>query len=95
MNNLLQLIRRPVITERASTLQEKQRKYVFEVRSHANKIDIQRAIEAQFDVDVEKVNTISMHGKVKRMGRFVGRRADWKKAVVTLAEGQSIDFFEG
>jgi large subunit ribosomal protein L23 len=95
VKNLNQLIRRPVITERASELQEKYQKYVFEVRSNANKIDIQRAVESQFDVDVEKVNTVSMHGKVKRMGRFVGRRADWKKAIVTLAEGQSIDFFEG
>ena len=95
MKNLNQLIRRPVITERASDLQEKHQKYVFEVHSSANKIDIQRAIESQFDVDVTKVNTISVHGKVKRMGRFAGRRANWKKAVVTLAEGQSIDLFEG
>jgi len=95
VKNLNQLIRRPVITERASDLQEKHQKYVFEVHSSANKIDIQRAIESQFDVDVTKVNTISVHGKVKRMGRFAGRRANWKKAVVTLAEGQSIDLFEG
>ena len=95
MKNLNQLIRRPVITERASDLQEKHQKYVFEVHSSANKIDIQRAIESQFDVDVTKVNTISVHGKVKRMGLFDGSRDNWKKAVVTLAEGQSIDLFEG
>ena len=95
MKNTHQIIRRPIITERASALQETQRKYTFEVRRDANKIDISRAIEAMFDVDVDKVNTTSMRGKVKRMGRFAGRRPDWKKAVVTLVEGHSIDLFEG
>jgi len=91
----MQLIRRPVITERASDLQEDQNKYVFEVLSRANKVDIKRAIEAMFDVEVTKVNTSKVHGKVKRLGRFQGRRPNWKKAVVTLADGHSIDFFEG
>mgnify|MGYP002725853909 FL=1 len=91
----MQLIRRPVITERASDLQEDQNKYVFEVLSRANKVDIRRAVEAMFDVEVVKVNTSNVHGKVKRLGRFQGRRPDWKKAVVTLADGHSIDFFEG
>ena len=95
MKNAAQIIRRPVITERASTLQEEQGKYLFEVRRNANKIEIKKAVESMFDVDVTKVNTIRMHGKIKRLGRFQGRRPDWKKAVVTLAEGQSIDFFEG
>jgi large subunit ribosomal protein L23 len=89
------IIRRPVITERASDLQEKHGKYVFEVLADANKIDIRRAIESMFDVDVVKVNTSNMHGKLKRLGRFQGRRSNWKKAVVTLAEGHNIDFFEG
>jgi len=95
MTNKSSIIRRPVITERASDLQERQGKYVFEVLSSANKIDIRRAIEAMFDVDVVKVNTTNMHGKLKRLGRFQGRRSNWKKAVVTLADGHSIDFFEG
>jgi len=84
-----------MITERASALQEKHGKYIFEVLSSANKIDIRRAVESMFDVDVVKVNTLNMHGKLKRLGRFQGRRSNWKKAVVTLAQGHNIDFFEG
>ena len=95
MKNSKQIIRRPIITERASDLQEGQNKYVFEVLSRANKVDIRRAVESQFDVDVVKINTSNVHGKVKRLGRFQGRRPSWKKAVVTLADGHSLDFFEG
>ncbi len=95
MKNSMQIIRRPVITERASNLQESQNKYVFEVLRSANKVDIQRAVEAMFEVEVVKVNTSTVHGKIKRLGRFQGRRSDWKKAVVTLADGHIIDFFEG
>ncbi len=90
-----QIVRRPLITERASQLQEDQNKYLFEVRQDANKIEIKRAMEAMFEVDVIKVNTSSVSGKMKRLGRFQGRRASWKKAIVTLAAGQTIDFFEG
>jgi large subunit ribosomal protein L23 len=90
-----QIIRRPLITERATDLQEKSNKYAFEVLPDANKVEIRRAVETLFDVRVVKVNTTSVHGKVKRLGRFSGRRPDWKKAVVTLAEGEGIDFFEG
>ena len=94
MKNLREVIRRPLITERATQLQEADGKYSFEVDRRANKIDVKRAVESMFDVQVVKVNTISVHGKVKRLGRFMGRRSDWKKAVVTLVNGQSIDFFE-
>ena len=90
-----QIIRRPLITERASQLQEDQNKFLFEVRQDANKIEIKRALETIFEVDVVKVNTSSVPGKMKRLGRFQGRRASWKKAIVTLAAGQTIDFFEG
>ncbi len=89
------IIRRPLITERAAQLQENRNKQVFEVRADANKIEIRRAVKEVFQVDVVKVNTISVRGKLKRLGRFQGRRANWKKAVVTLTEGQHIDFFEG
>jgi large subunit ribosomal protein L23 len=89
------IVRRPVITERGAALQESQGKYLFEVSSSANKLEIKRAVEAMYEVRVTKVNTLTVHGKVKRMGRFQGRRSDWKKAVVTLAEGESIEFFEG
>ena len=94
MKNLRAVIRRPLITERATQLQEARGKYSFEVDNRANKIDVKRAVESMFDVQVVKVNTTSVRGKVKRLGRFVGRRSDWKKAIVTLADGQSIDIFE-
>lgn len=88
------VIRRPIITERATQLQEMENKFLFEVDRDANKIDIKSAVEALFEVDVVKVNTTAVHGKIKRMGRFVGRRPDWKKAVVTVADGQTIEYFE-
>ena len=94
MKNLREVIRRPLITERATQLQEANGKYSFEVDRRANKIDVKRAVEAMFDVQVIKINTTSVRGKVKRLGRFVGRRSNWKKAIVTLASGQSIDIFE-
>lgn len=94
MKNLREVIRRPLITERATQLQEANGKYSFEVDRRANKIDVKRAVEAMFDVQVTKINTTSVRGKVKRLGRFVGRRSNWKKAIVTLAAGQSIDIFE-
>ena len=91
--DLRTVIRRPLITERAALLQEENNKYVFEVRRDANKIEIKRAAELVFEVNVVKVNTTTVHGKVKRLGRFQGRRAGWKKAIVTLADGESIDLF--
>ena len=87
------IIRRPILTERASELQESG-KYVFEVRRDANKIEIGKAAQRMFDVDVVKVNTLSVRGKLKRLGRFQGRKAAWKKAVITIAEGQTIELFE-
>ena len=93
--DLGRIIQRPVITERASQIQERGNKYLFEVRKDANKVEIRKAVEEMFTVKVTKVNTTSVHGKKKQMGRFRGRGADWKKAIVTVAEGQSIEFFEG
>lgn len=89
------VIRRPLITERGAALQEGDNKYLFEVDSGANKLEVKRAVETMFEVTVTKVNTLNTHGKIKRMGRFQGRRPDWKKAVVTLAEGDTIEYFEG
>ena len=88
-----EIIRRPLITERASELQEDHNKFVFEVRVDANKLEIKRAAEAMFNVRVMNVNTSAVSGKLKRMGRFQGRRASWKKAIITLAAGDVIDFF--
>jgi len=91
----LDIIRRPLITEKVTKLQEKLNQYVFEVAPSSNKIEIKRAVEDRFKVQVTKVRTINVPGKLKRLGRFSGRRPDWKKAIVTLAEGEKIELFEG
>jgi large subunit ribosomal protein L23 len=89
------IIIHPLMTEKMSALQETQNKVAFIVAPSANKIEIRRAVEEKFNVKVQKVATINMSGKMKRLGRFQGRRSNWKKAIVTLREGFSIDFFEG
>ncbi len=89
------VIRRPIITEKANFLKEKQNKYVFEVDRNSNKIEIAKAIQELFKVTVEDVRTYITHGKTKTRGRFRGRRPDWKRAVVQLKAGDSIEFFEG
>ena len=85
---------RPMITEHTTDLMA-EGKYVFIVDKRANKIQISNAVSEIFNVKVEKVNTINVKGKVKRRGRIVGKRNDYKKAVVKLAEGQTIEFFFG
>ena len=90
-----EIIIRPIITEKISALQEAENKVAFAVDPDANKIEIQKAVEARFNVKVKKVATMNMSGKVKRQGRFSGRRANWKKAIITLRDGFTIDFFEG
>ncbi len=88
------IIRRPIITERSMD-QVADRKYTFEVAKGANKIEIKKAVEEIFKVEVEKVTTMNYIGKPKRQGVFSGKRADWKKAVVTLKEGsKTIEIFE-
>jgi large subunit ribosomal protein L23 len=89
------VVQGPVITEKGSLVQEAGNQVVFRVNPRASKIDIRRAIEVLFKVKVEKVRTSRQLGKVRRVGRHLGRRPDWKKAYVTLAEGSRIDFFEG
>ncbi|MEG0075013.1 MAG: 50S ribosomal protein L23 [Eubacterium sp.] len=89
------IIIRPIVTERSMDDSEA-KKYTFEVARSANKIEIKNAVEKIFDVKVEKVTTMNMNGKLKRMGKFEGRRSNWKKAIVKLTEdSQSIAFFEG
>ena len=95
MKNNRNIIVQPLITEKMSLLQELENKVAFVVDWHANKIEIRRAVEEKFNVKVKNVATIRMQGKMKRMGRFQGKRSHWKKAVVTLADGFKIDFFEG
>ncbi|MGC4090082.1 MAG: 50S ribosomal protein L23 [Polyangiaceae bacterium] len=88
------IIKRPIaLTEKAARLKE-QNKVVFEVAQEANKIQIRNAIEALFSVKVTEVNTLIQRGKMKRMGRDLAKRRNWKKAVVTLREGDDIQFFD-
>ena len=89
------IIKRPVVTEQ-SMMQMQEKKYTFEVDKRANKIQIRKAVEEIFGVSVKSVNTINVNGKFKRMGRNEGKRADWKKAIVTLTENsKTIEFFDG
>lgn len=95
MKSNLEIIRRPLITEKVTRLQEELNQYVFEVDPRSNKIEIKRAVEERFNVRVTKVRTINVPGKVKTLGRFSGRRPDWKKAVITLVKDDKIELFEG
>lgn len=88
-----QVLRRPLLTEKGTLLAEKDNQIRFEVALDANKIDVRRAVEKIYSVRVASVNTQVIYGKEKRVGRSVGKRSKWKKAIVTLAEGSSIDFF--
>jgi large subunit ribosomal protein L23 len=93
---LTDVIRRPLITEKTSILREDGRTIVFQVAPGANKIEIKRAIEQLLGAKVDTVRTTIAHGKVKRQGRYAGRRPDWKKAYVTLREGEKMpEFLEG
>jgi large subunit ribosomal protein L23 len=89
------IIKRPIITEKANLKKEEANHHVFMVASQANKVEIRRAIEELFGVRVENVSTCIMRGKNKRRGRLFGRKPNWKKAIVKLAKGETIDFFEG
>jgi large subunit ribosomal protein L23 len=95
MKSQYNLITRPHITEKVLLLKEKGNKVVFKIRKDTNKIELKIAIESLFSVTVESINTLTVKGKKKRLGRHEGRRADWKKAIVTLKEGDTIEYFEG
>lgn len=90
MKNIHSIIIKPLITEKSAQFAP-ERKYFFQVRPDANKIEIRKAVESLFKVKVLKVNTLTVLGKNRRQGKFEGKAPDWKKAVVTLKEGQ-IDF---
>ncbi|NBU19790.1 50S ribosomal protein L23 [bacterium] len=94
MRTLTEVIRRPIISEKSTALAEVAGRYAFEVAVQANKQEIKDAVQRLFNVKVCDVRTMIMHGKVKRVGKFETKRSNWKKALVTLAEGQKIDFFE-
>ncbi|MGD9818120.1 MAG: 50S ribosomal protein L23 [Desulfomonilaceae bacterium] len=89
------IVRRPLISEKGATLKEENNQLIFEVDKNSNKSEIKKAVERLFKVTVTEVRTQNRQGKPKRLGRFVGRRKDWKKAIVTLKEGDRVDFFEG
>jgi len=90
-----QIILEPIITEKTTIARENSNKYCFKVIPGATKGQIANAIEEIFSVTVTEVRTIRMRGKMKRLGRNIGRRPSWKKAIVTLSEGDTVDFFEG
>ena len=94
MKPLHQIIKRPLITEKSNLQREAGQTVTFEVARDANKIEIKHAVEAIFNVKVASIRTLRVHGKPKRVGRHAGHRPDWKKAVVTLKKGETIELFE-
>ena len=95
MRNINEVIVRPIITEKSHDLLDRLGAYSFVVDKAANKIEIAKAVETLFNVKVKTVRTMNYVGKPKRMGRFMGKKINWKKAVVTLKEGDTIELFEG
>ena len=95
MKDARQIIIKPLVTEKSTVLREQSNKYSFRVIPGASKRQITAAVEELFDVHVTNVRTMRMQGKKKRLGRNIGRKPSWKKAIVTLAEGDTVDFFEG
>ena len=94
MKEARSIVLKPLVTEKGSKLREAGNKYLFRVAGDANRLEIKRAIEEIFNVKVRSVKTMLVHGKIKRLGIFRGKRPDWKKAIVTLEAGQTIDLFE-
>lgn len=94
--NANQIIRRPLVTEKSTILREEENVIAFEVDPNANKIQVKSAVEELFKVKVEEVRLFNVRGKMKRMGRFVGKRRDWRKAYVRLKAGEKApEFVEG
>jgi len=95
MEQYYKIIHHPIISEKSTDMKGMNNQLVFKVAMDANKVEIKKAIEAIFGVKVLSVRTLRVVGKKKRLGRYMGKRPDWKKAIVKLKEGDSIDFFEG
>jgi large subunit ribosomal protein L23 len=93
--NIYQVIKEPHITEKANIQKEETNQITFRVHQKANKVEIRQAVETFFKTKVLEVRTMNVRGKKRRMGRTVGKKSDWKKAVVRLAPGENIEFFEG
>jgi large subunit ribosomal protein L23 len=94
MRSIYDVIKRPIISEKSTALAEVGGRYAFEVAPQANKIEIRDAVQRLFNVKVREVRTMMVHGKVKRSARSETKKPNWKKAIVTLGEGQKIDFFQ-
>lgn len=95
MRNIYAVLKKPLFTEKGSSLKEMHNKILVEVDRNANKLEIKKAVEDLFKVKVEKISTIRTPGKWKRYGKFVGKRPDRKKAIITLKAGEKLDFIEG
>ena len=95
MKNRHDILIGPMLTEKGAMMKEQDNKVLFKVALGANKIEIKKSVEENFKVKVERVSTIVCKGKIKRMGKHEGKRPDWKKAIVTLKEGEKLDFIEG
>lgn len=89
------IIKRPLITEKTNIQKEVNNQITFEVERRANRVEIKKAVEKIFNVRVAGVRTMQVKGKTKQRGRVIGKRRDWKKAIVTMAPGERIEFFEG
>ncbi|MDA8078570.1 MAG: 50S ribosomal protein L23 [Nitrospiraceae bacterium] len=95
MKSVYSVVKKPLFTEKGSALKESENKILVEVSRDANKLEIKQAIQDIFKVKVDKVATVTTHGKWKRYGKFVGKRSDRKKAIITLKKGEKLDFIEG
>jgi large subunit ribosomal protein L23 len=95
MKTSYQVLVGPLLTEKGTLLKEQDNKILFKVAKEANKIEIKSAVEEIFKVKVDRVATMNYKGKKKRMGKYEGKRSDWKKAIVTLKKGEKLDFIEG
>jgi len=95
MKNIYDVLKSPILTEKSTTQKETANKVTFEVDRRANKIEIKQAVEKIFKVKVTDVHTMVVRGKVKRYKNLLGKRSDWKKAVVTLKPGEKVPFLEG
>ncbi len=95
MKDAYQVILKPLLSEKGTRLKEEANQYLFRVAKTANKVEIKQAVEQLFKVTVLQVRSVRMQGKVKRLGRFQGRQPNWKKAIVTLKAGESIELYEG
>jgi len=95
MKSVYQVLHGPMLTEKGTLMKETDNKVIFRVAKEANKIEIRNAVEEIFKVKVQRVSTMNYKGKIKRMGKYEGKRPDWKKAIVTLKSGEKLDIVEG